>query len=115
MTIAFGSEDNVIASFAPIHNAWEPIVVVEDCDEVIVYYGAFTHKHYGYFGEKTDPESEVRSVVNSVIEDLISVFEDRLEFYKFFGGGGARPGGTQKGFSKALFGKNGVVWSGKQL
>lgn len=105
-------KDDVIATFLPIHQSWKPIVICDDGDEVTVFFGDFTHKHYGYYGEKTDPEVKALSVAVDVIEDMNLVFEDKLEFFKFGGGGGCRTSGTQGKLSKILFGRNGVVWSG---
>jgi hypothetical protein len=98
-------KDDVIATFLPVHQSWKPVVICDDGDEVTVSFGDFTHKHYGYYGEKTDPEVKALSVAADVIED-------KLEFFKFGGGGGCLTSGTQGKFSKILFGRNGVVWSG---
>ena len=112
MTIEYGGKDDVIATIPPIHQSWKPIIICGDEDEVTVFYGDFTHKHFGYFGENTDVEIQAKSIASDVIEEMKSVLEDQLEFYKQLGGGGSRARGSQGRLSKALFGKNGVVWSG---
>lgn len=108
----FGGEDDIIATIPPIHQSWEPIIICDDGVEVTVYYGDFTHEHYGYYGEESDPELVAQSVAIDVIETMKLVFDDQIEFFKFRGGGGYRRRGTQGKLSKILFGKNGVVWSG---
>lgn len=108
----FNGASNVIATIQPIHRSWEPIIICDDGDEVTVYFGHFTHKHYGYYGESTDPMLMARTVASDVVEDMKLVFDDQLEFYKFGGGGGSRPRGKQGKLSKLLFGIRGVVWSG---
>lgn len=107
-----GGVDIVIATIPPIHQSWEPIVICDDGDEVTVYFGHFTHKHYGYYGESTDPRLIALIVAADVVEDMKLVFDDQLEFYKFWGGGGSRTRGTQGKLSKFIFGNNGVIWSG---
>lgn len=112
MTIQYGSIDNVIATIPPVHQSWKPITIFDDDFEVTVFFGDFTHQHFDYYGEKTDPETEAHSIATDVIEVMRAVFEDRLEFYKGLGGGGSRARGSQRGLSKILFGENGIVWSG---
>jgi len=113
MTIEYGGKDDVIATIPPIHQSWKPIIICDDEDEVTVFYGDFTHQHFAYYGENSDIEIQARSIASDVIEAMKSVVEDRCEFYKQLGGGGSRARGSQGWLSKALFGKNGVVWSGR--
>ncbi|MBM1631878.1 hypothetical protein JQV27_03455 [Sulfitobacter mediterraneus] len=110
--IQFGGGDDVIATIPPIHHSWKPIVICYDEDEVTVFYGDFTHKHFGYYGESIEVEVQAQSIATDVIEAMTPVFEDRLEFYKRLGSGGFRVRGSQGQLSKFLFGENGVVWSG---
>lgn len=112
MNIQFGGVDDMIATIPPIHQSWKPIIICGDEDEVTVFYGDFTHKHFGYYGENTDLEIQAQSITTDVIEAMMSVFDDRIEFYKRLGGGGFRVRGSQGQLSKILFGENGVVWSG---
>lgn len=113
MNIQFGGADGVIATIPPICESWKPIIIFGDDDEATVFFGEFTHKHFGYYGENTDVEIQAQSIATDVIETMVATFEDRFEFYTFWpGGGGFRVRGSQGRLSKALFGKNGVVWSG---
>ena len=112
MTIEYGVKDDVIATIPPIHQSWKPIIICDDGDEVTVFYGDFTHKHFGYYGESIEVEAQAQSIATDVIEAMTPVFEDRLEFYKRLGSGGFRVRGSQGQLSKFLFGENGVVWSG---
>ncbi|MFT5629383.1 MAG: hypothetical protein ACI82I_001412 [Gammaproteobacteria bacterium] len=112
--IEFGTDGNVIATFAPIHPSWEPIDVIDDGDEATVFFGNFTHGHYGRFGDEATHELDAQSIAADVIKDLQLVFDDQFEFYKLRGGGGGRRArGSQGKLSKFLHGANGTVWSGR--
>lgn len=116
MDIVFdGQEADVIATIAPIHESWQPIILCDDGDEVTVFYGEFTHVHYGYFDDETSAEDKARAIAADVVAALWLVFDDKIEAFSRWGGrggGGLRARGTQGRVSKFFFGVNGTLWSG---
>ena len=112
VAIEFGGADRIIATIPPVHQSWKPIVIYDDEDEITVFFGDFTHMHFGSYGEQTTQAIAAQSIANDVINFMRPVFEDRLEFFRWWGGGGCRAKGSQGWLSRSLFGENGVVWSG---
>ncbi|MDP5220935.1 hypothetical protein Q5Y75_27495 [Ruegeria sp. 2205SS24-7] len=116
MAISFDAEDaSVIATIAPVHSSWEPIVVVDDGDEVTVFFGKFTHVHYGNHESVELTKSVAESIADDVANELSLVFADQVEAFNcwgYFGVGGLRAYGSQGFLSKLVFGENGRLWSG---
>jgi hypothetical protein len=108
-------DDDVVACIAPIDQAWEPVFVCVEGEEITVYFGDFTHAHYGCFEDELSDGCKARLIAEDVVRVLEMVFDDQVEFYSFWGylgGGGFRRRGKQSFLSKFFFGSGGVLWSG---
>lgn len=80
-----------------------------DGDELTVWYGNFTHCHYGDHSA-TSPET-VREAVDAVIADLDALFSDRLRMHgSHEGGGGILREGDEVWFDESNHPQ--YVWSG---
>lgn len=63
------------------------IELYDDGDEVTIFFGRFTHSHYGNYEEIPLEEKELH-IAEDVFEALNDTFNDRLEFWGSHEGGG---------------------------
>ena len=129
MTLATLLRPKIAAAFADqcaiLHEGLEPFLTFEpkwadfgalelfdDEDEVTIYYGIFTHAHYGCFDEGLTDTEKAEHILTNILADLSEVFADRSEFYAGVGGGGFGPVGSHGKFSLAnLPGVRRGLWS----
>ena len=100
------------ATIPPKHHTWTPIQVFDDGDEVTVFFGGFTHVHFGNYDDGLTPAEREGRIVADVVAFLDDVFADKVEFFGTRFGGGCRPRGSQGKWSRRLFGDEAFVWSG---
>ena len=101
-----------VASFPPVHAAWNSIDICDDGDEVTAYFGPFTHAHFGNYDEGITTEQRAVRIVSDVVAFLDDVFSDKIEFYKTKSGGGCRRRGEQGDCSRQTVQGRCYVWSG---
>lgn len=116
MGIEWGGESgDLIATIAPAHHSWTEISVCEDGEEIIIFYGDFTHVHYGCYDDNLPEAIRAQTIAQDICKELSLVFNDQVEFFRvaYFGAGGMRRRGSQGKLSRILFGRNGILWSGR--
>jgi hypothetical protein len=93
-----------------LHQDVGDIQIYDDDDELTVFYGNFTHCHYGALTAHSD--QWIAEAVNDVISDLTELFEDRMKLW----GSHKTSGGVVRVGDKpsAIFGPRGqqYLWSG---
>ena len=50
-TVQLHSGPSPFVSFAPINPSWSTIEICDDEDELTIYFGGFTHVHFGNYDE----------------------------------------------------------------
>jgi hypothetical protein len=98
--------------FPAIHPEVGDIEIYDsDGDELTVWYGNFTHCHYGGNHAVTSPET-IREAVDAVIADLDALFSDRLRMWGSHEGAGGIEREGRGEFSHDHPDKPHYVWSG---
>ena len=111
-----GSEDtNIIATIPPVHASWKPIVIYDNGNEITVFYGAFTHNHYKYFGEDAPATTKANAIAKDVLDELAMVFEDQIEFWQSRSMSGMGPIGSGQKISRIDKVTCAKLWSGKDV
>lgn len=74
------------------------IKIQDDLNELIVFVGIITHRHFGGYTQSFSAEERTEDAAAQVIEFLSDVFAGKVEFYRYGNdGGGWRPASSGLG------------------
>jgi hypothetical protein len=113
--LVLGAGEGPVATFPAAHPGVGDLVIVDDGDELTIYIGDLTHRHFDNYDEGLEESERARRIVEEVVAFLDDLFADRIEFFgsRFGGGGCRRRSETPRGIMSKLFlGARTYVWSG---
>lgn len=85
------------------------IDIQDECDELTIFVGNFTHWHCGYYDESSENQEQVKEIVSEVSEYLTDMFNDKI----FMWGSSLEGGGSEHIEEGFKTNKQGYVWSGQ--
>lgn len=110
----WSSNEHTSVVISPTWPEFGEIEVEDDGDELMVFFGKFTHSHFSNYEGALSLEQREERIAADLVQLLQEVFADRIEFYgSSKGGGGFRPRGMRGTLSKLGFGNKAYVWSGQ--
>ena len=100
--------------FPAISESFGDIEVTEEDDELVIYFGRFTHSHFSYYENDLSEREKVDLIASQAIACLAEVFADRLEFYgSSSGSGGFRQRDSQAPLPGRIVDRTTHLWSGQ--
>lgn len=102
------------AVFPPVHPDIGPVTVSDECDEITIEIGGFTHNHYNRFGFDLSERERVLAITEDVLDFLQQLFNDRVLLYRNTREvyGGCRVLGPDEDIPPAGKGVEYFLWSG---
>ena len=101
------------AIFPTVHSEVGDIEICDDGDELTVYLGTFTHRHFGNYDEKLSKGQAAEAIAQDVVAFLKEVFADRIVMWgshRGVGGFYRRGKGHRLGLIRRR--RKEYVWSG---
>ena len=100
--------------FPAVSENFGDIEVAEEDDELVIYFGRFTHAHFSYYENDLGQADKVALIASNAFACLADVFADRLEFYgSSSGSGGFRQRGSQAPLPSRIVDRTTHIWSGQ--
>jgi hypothetical protein len=100
--------------FAAVSERFGDIEVAEEVEELVIYFGRFTHTHFSYYDDDLGEAERIDLIASNAIACLTDVFADRLEFYGISSGsGGFRQRGSQAPLPSRIADRSTHLWSGQ--
>jgi hypothetical protein len=91
------------------------VLICDDGDELTVYIGEITHRHFGNYDEHLSPEERAARIATAVVNFLRDFFLDQIELFAngvFVGGFRVRSNRRRGWLSRFFFGRKTYLWSG---
>jgi hypothetical protein len=81
-------EVNHLVTIPSIHDEFGSIEIQDDCNELIVIVGNFTHWHASCYTEDLSEKEKAEEIVDDVINFLHDIFNDKIVIWGSHKGGG---------------------------